>query len=87
MYRPLAACAAAVAMLCTAASSAADAPAALRIENAVATLVEQVELPAHSAGPLAELKVREGNTVRAGNSSARSTTKRPAWPCGGPRPI
>lgn len=39
----------------------------LRVENAVVTLIEQTQLPARSAGPLAKLTVREGAAVRAGD--------------------
>ncbi|MBL9082122.1 MAG: HlyD family efflux transporter periplasmic adaptor subunit [Planctomycetales bacterium] len=39
----------------------------LRAANAVVTLIEQTQLPARSAGPLAKLTIREGDAVRAGD--------------------
>jgi macrolide-specific efflux system membrane fusion protein len=56
----------AVACLLTARSHAA-AEETLRVANAVVTLIEQTQLPARSAGPLAKLTIREGDAVRAGD--------------------
>jgi len=43
----------------------------LRLENAVVTLIEQVEIPARAAGVLAELSVREGDRVVKGALAGR----------------
>lgn len=42
----------------------------IRIEDAVLKLIEEVELPAKEAGPLAELSTREGDTVEMGRRLA-----------------
>jgi len=41
-------------------------PAAVRIENALVTLIEQAEIPARDAGLLTELQVAEGHQVTKG---------------------
>lgn len=43
----------------------------LRLENAVVTLIEQVDVPARSPGVLAELNVREGDRVVRGQQAGR----------------
>jgi len=43
----------------------------LRLENAVVTLIEQVDVPARSPGVLAELSVREGDHVVKGQQAGR----------------
>ncbi|MCE9605249.1 MAG: efflux RND transporter periplasmic adaptor subunit [Planctomycetia bacterium] len=49
----------------------ADDAGLLRLDNAVVTLIEQVDIPARSAGVLAELTVREGDKVVKGKLAGR----------------
>ena len=47
------------------------ADAELHLENAVVTLIEQVEIPARAAGVLAELSAREGDRLKKGQLAGR----------------
>lgn len=53
------------------ASEATAADAEVVVKQQVLTLIEQVEVPAEDTGPLAEIKVREGQMVKVGQPLAR----------------
>lgn len=59
------------AVISTTAASAFAADEVLRLENAVVTLIEQVEIPARAAGVLAELSAREGDRLKKGQLAGR----------------
>lgn len=62
---------AAWALVASLACGAAPAPAPVRAESVLITLIDQAEVPAHESGALAELAVREGQIVTEGQLVAR----------------
>ena len=68
-HLPCCLAAAALAFECTAGTVVGAEP--LRLENAVVTLIEQVDVPARAPGVLAELSVREGDRVAKGLHAGR----------------